>query len=653
MNRLAQEKSAYLQHAAHQKIDWHPWSEEAFEKARHEDKPIFLSSGAIWCHWCHVMAKESFENDEVAAILNKHFVAVKLDRDEKPDIDRRYQQALGAMGFGGGWPLSMFLTPDKKPFYGGTYFPPDHRYGRPGFKDVLMAIIRLYATKREEIEDQGQKLLDMLKPGPLGAHGRVEESLIEKGIAGVMKSIDTLYGGFGQAPKFPMSGGVEFLLNRYFFTKDEVLGKALKKTLTSMARGGYHDQLGGGFHRYSTDQAWIVPHFEKMADDNGWLLRNYADGYAILGDPYFREVAEGIIRFVLRELSDPDGGFYASQDADVTPDDEGGYFTWTDKEFRSVLTDEEYKILSAYLFHDRGMMPHDPSKRVLYVSLTLEELAAKVGMDLPAVEAVVGRGKEKLFKAREERTKPFVDKALYTSSNGILISAFFKAFRILGHDDIRRFALKSLTRILTTNMVKDNVLHSEGVKGLLDDHIHLIDALIGAYEITGDTNYLHQADHLMERSVEKFWDQTEGGFFDTDEEVLGMRLKTAEDSPHPSANSLAILLLLKLSFMRQNDVYRVLAEKALDLFSSLGEALGLHGAYYFCAPDMYFHGLELTVHSSPDSELAKRVLSIPRPYTTIAYRGNEGHITPCYRNVCYEPLRRPEDIERFLVENPA
>ncbi len=653
MNRLAKEKSAYLQHAAHQKINWYPWSEEAFEKAKQEDKPVFLSSGAVWCHWCHVMAQESFENDEVAAALNKYFIAIKLDRDEKPDIDRRYQQALSAMGLGGGWPLSMFLTPDKKPFYGGTYFPPDDRYGRPGFKGILMAIAELYKTRKKEVEVQSRKVLNIFKPEPLESRGTLEESLIKKGAAGIMRSIDALYGGFGQAPKFPMPGGIEFLLNRYFFTKGEVIGKALKKTLTSMANGGFHDQLGGGFHRYSTDQAWVVPHFEKMADDNSWLLRNYVDGYAILGDPYFREIAEDIVAFIRKDLSHPDGGFYASQDADVSPDNEGGYFTWTDEELRSILTDQEYKVLSHYFLHDRGMMHHDPLKRVLYISTTLEELAAKLGMDLPAVTSIVGQGKEKLLQAREARTKPFIDRTFYTSLNGMLTSAFFKTYEVLGRDDTRQFALKSLKKVLAINMIGDDLFHSEGVKGMLDDHIHLIDALIGAYEVTGDLTYLDQADHLMGRTIEKFWDWTEGGFFDTDEEVLGMRLKTIEEMPHPSANSLAILLLLKLSFMRDNDMYRTLAENSLNLFAGLGETLGVHGAYYFCAVDMYFHGLALTAYSSPDSELTKRVFLVARPYTTIVYREEQNHITPCSRNVCYKPLHRPEDIERFLLQGPV
>ena len=647
MNKLANEKSAYLRHAAHQKINWYPWSDEAFEKAKQEDKPVFLSSGAIWCHWCHVMAKESFEDNEVALILNENFIAIKLDRDEMPDIDRRYQQAVAAMGFGGGWPLSIFLTSDRKPFYGGTYFPPGEGFGRPAFKTILMAITQLYRAKRDEVIESSEKILDMLKQKPMGT-GELRESLIDEGLSIIMKSIDTLYGGFGKTPKFPMSGAIEFLLGRYFFSRDEVLGAALKKTLTFMAKGGYHDQLAGGFHRYSTDQAWIIPHFEKMADDNAWLLRNYVDAYSLFGDPYFREVAEGIIRFTRGELSHPDGGFYASQDADVTPDDEGGYFTWTDEDFRKLLEDEEYKVLAAYFLHDRGMMHHDPAKRVLFLDKSPEDVAKMVGMDVETVNGIIERGKKKLLAARETRIKPIIDTALYSSLNGMYISAFLKAYRVLKDEEMKGFALKSLEKILTINTDDDNLLHTPGVKGLLDDHIHLIDALISAYEVTGFESYLGNADLLMSRSIELFWDKDEGGFFDTDEEVLGTRLKGIEDIPQPSANSIAIILLLKLAFMRDKAEYRTLAEKALKVFSTWGQAMGVHGGYYFSALDTYYNGLELTVNTPADSELAEIARLTFRPYTAVVYREDQGYVSPCVGNVCYEPIREPEALKKFL-----
>ncbi len=651
MNRLSTENSAYLRHAADQKIDWHPWSEEPFDKARRENKPVFLSSGAIWCHWCHVMAKESFYDDEVAAILNEHFVAVKLDRDENPDIDRRYQQALGAMGFGGGWPLSMFLTPDKKPFYGGTYFPLDEAYGRLGFKTLLRAIAELYKNKRAEVDDQSTKILDALKARPTsaGSGGTLEEATINQGMNRIMRSMDTRFGGFGTAPKFPMSGAIEFLLGRYFFSRDETVAAVLQKTLASMATGGFHDQLAGGFHRYSTDQAWIIPHFEKMADDNAWLLRNYVDACALFADPYLRETATGIIEFTRKELSNGDGGFYASQDADVTPDDEGGYFTWTLEEFRAVLDDEEYRVLSTYLLHDRGTMHHDPSRKVLYIDTGIEEMAEKVGMDVGKVMALIAGGREKLLKARDGRQKPFIDTALYTSLNGMLISAYFRAYKLLRHEEIKQFALKSLQVILDLNMKDCALFHGPAVKGLLDDHIFLIDALIGAYEVTGDSAHLNLADRLMEDTIARFWDTREGGFFDTDEEVLGMRLKGVEDTPHPSANALAIMVLLKLAFMTGKDSYRTHAEKALQFFSAYAVSIGEHGAYYLCALDMFFNGLELTINAPPDSELARTALSASRPYTSIVYSDDKGSITPCVRNVCYEPIREPDALKKVLA----
>lgn len=648
MNRLANAKSAYLQHAAHQEINWYPWGDEAFNKAKQEDKPVFLSSGAIWCHWCHVMAKESFDDKEVASILNENYIAIKLDRDEMPDIDRRYQQAVAAMGQGGGWPLSIFLTPDRKPFYGGTYFPPHEGFGRPAFKTTLLAIAQLYRTKRDQVVESGEQLLDMLKRKPMET-GKLDESLVNEGTDVIMNSIDTLHGGFGRAPKFPMSGAIEFLLGRYFFTKSEALGDALRKTLTSMAKGGFHDQLAGGFHRYSTDQTWTIPHFEKMADDNAWLLRNYVDAYSLFRDPYFKQVAEGIIAFTKSELSHPDGGFYASQDADVTPDDEGGYFTWTYDEFKKLLSEEEYKILAPYFIHDKGMMHHDASKRVLYVDKSFEEIAKSAGMDMENVNKIIEQGKEKLLAARETRAKPFIDTAMYSSLNGMYISSFLKAYRVLKDDKIKDFAIKSLERILDINTGDGNLLHTPGIKGLLDDHIHIIDALVSAYEVSGKASYLEKAELFMTRTIELFWDEDEGGFFDTDQEVLGTRLKGIEDVPQPSANSLAIMLLLKLAFMRDKVEYRSLAEKALKVFSSWGQAMGVHGGYYFSALDAYYNGLDLTLNTQAESELSMTALSTFHPYTAIVYREDQGFASPCVRNVCYEPIKEPEALKKFLT----
>src|SRR4030043_2359004 len=582
MNRLSKEKSPYLRHAANQKVDWYPWSDEPFEKARKEDKPVFLSTGAVWCHWCHVMAKECFENEEIVRFLNENFINVKLDRDERPDIDRRYQQAVSAMGFGGGWPLSVFLTPERKPFFGGTYFPPEDALNRPGFMKVMKAVVDFYKSKREDISSYSEKLIDALKPTP-SPQGEIKEPIVVTAASTILSSFDPQNGGFGLAPKFPMSGALEFLMKRYFITRNESLGYAVKKTLESMAKGGFHDQIEGGFHRYSTDEAWIVPHFEKMADDNAWLLRNYIDAYSLFGDMYFREVAEGIIRFLRDVLSDPEGGFYASQDADVTPDDEGGYFTWKGEDFRRVLNNEEYRVLSLHLLHERGSMHHDKSKKVLFVSMDAEEIAKNIREDGQTVYEIINLGKGKLLKERNRRELPFIDRTFYTSLNGMLISAYLRAFRVLKDKRLKEFSLKSLDKIMRSHFINNELFHTEGIKAVLDDYIHLIDALIAAYEVTGDPSYFNRADELMELCMKKFRDKDEGGFFDTDEEILGIRLKSIEDSPYPSANSLSVILLLKLYFMTKKEEYNQYAETALKVFFLKAKDRGIHSGYYFCA----------------------------------------------------------------------
>ncbi len=647
MNRLAQEKSAYLRHAATQKVNWYSWSEEAFEKARQEDKPVFLSSGAVWCHWCHVMAKESFEDDEVVALLNDRFIAVKLDRDEHPDIDKRYQQAVAAMGLSSGWPLSMFLTPEKKPFYGGTYFPVEESYGRPGFKALLHAMSEFYKSKRDEVYEHSGKLHDLLKEvSP--RKGKISEVLVEEATKSIVKGFDKRNGGFGTSPKFPMSGAIEFLLSQYFFKKDQNVEYVLKKTLTAMASGGFHDQLGGGFHRYSTDEAWTVPHFEKMTEDNAWLLRNYADAYSLFGDEFYKKIVENIIFFTRKELSSPDGGFYASMDADVTPDDEGGYFTWTDEELRRILTTDEYAVFALYFLNKNNAVHHDEKKFVLSISMGINDIAEKITMDPEKVKALLESGRLKLLVERDKRPKPFVDDALYTSLNGMMISAYLKAFRALGNTTIKDFAISSIEKILQVNIEDGGLLHSPGVKALLDDYIYLIDALICVYEVSADKAYLATAEGFIGTCLERFWDSEDGGFFDTEEEVIGMRLKGIEDVPRPSANALAVIVLLKLSYMLDKDEYRQYAEKLLNTFSTDAQLMEIHGAYFFCGLDAFYRMLKLGVQAPCDSPLSKSILSIWYPYSCIVYSDDKGLVVPCIKDTCYEPIDSPDRLKTFV-----
>ncbi len=651
MNRLSKEQSAYLRHAAGQKIDWYPWSEEAFELARREDKPVFLSTGAVWCHWCHVMASESFEDEEAAQLMNELFVNIKLDRDERPDIDRRYQQAVAAMGGGSGWPLSVFLTPDKEPFYGGTYFPPNDRQGRPGFKSVLKSVSTFYRTKKGDAQSYAARVMEALKPEPLSL-GDLSEALVDEAEKNMLAVFDAQNGGFGTAPKFPMPGALEFLIRRSSVSRDPSVGHAARRTLEAMARGGFYDQLGGGFHRYSTDEAWIVPHFEKMADDNAGLLNNYVDGYAVFEDERFRDIAVGIIAFMRNELSDPGGGFYASQDADVTPDDEGGYFTWTDQDFKKVLDDGEYAVLSRHLLHDRAAMHHDSQKKVLFQALSPDEVAAALGKPVDEVRRIITRGKEKLLSERERRETPFIDKTLYTSLNGMLISSYLHASAVLGDEQAKTFALQSLDRVLRGRLVNGELFHADKVPALLDDYIPIIGALTVAYEVTAETRYLRQADELMSCCLTKFYDSSVGGFFDSEKEVLGTRMKRIEDIPHPSANAVAVMLLLKLHHLTGKDEYRNAAEQTLGIFVDLARELGVHAGAYFCALDASFRMLRLTIEARPGSDLARAALALARGPSVIVYGEDRRRIVPCLNTVCYEPVHDAEGLRNFFKNLP-
>jgi uncharacterized protein YyaL (SSP411 family) len=646
MNRLSRERSPYLLHAAHQKIEWYPWGEEAFERARNEDKPLFLSTGAVWCHWCHVMAKECFESDEVASLLNERFINIKLDRDERPDIDRIYQRAVAAMGMNGGWPLSVFLTPDKKPFFGGTYFPPEDRHGRPGFPKVIVSVSEFYKTKKDEIQTYTERVLQFLQPEVSGS-GELSESIVQDILKKVLSELDPQNGGFGTAPKFPMTGVIEFFINRYALSHDESLGFALNKTLESMAKGGFYDQIGGGFHRYSTDEAWIVPHFEKMADDNAWLLRNYAGAFALFQNDSYRGVAEGIIRFIRDVLTNPDGGFYTSQDADVTPDDEGGYFTWTADEVKNVLSEEEYAVLSLHLLHDNGALHHDQSKRVLFVAMEEQEITEALGKDRKYVQTLIDQGKKKLFAARQRRTSPFVDKTFYTSINGMLITSFLMSFRVFGDAELRDVALKSLQRISDAHLKAPELLHTEGVTGLLEDYIFIIEAFIAAYEVTESRSYLEKADKLMELCIGNFWDNGKGGFFHTSDDLMGIRMKGIEDISHPSANAVGIIQLIKLSFQTSKEVYARHAGQALETFAPLTTKQGVFSGYYFAALDAYYNTLKLTVNTS-DKGLKDAARSIVAPYAVIAYGEDDGHVVPCIRERCYAPLDTAEGLREFV-----
>jgi uncharacterized protein YyaL (SSP411 family) len=645
MNRLAKERSPYLRHAADQPIDWHPWGNDAFERARREDKPVFLSSGGVWCHWCHVMAKESFRDDEVASLLNELFVCIKLDRDERPDIDRRYQQANALMGNAGGWPLTIFLTPDRQPFFGGTYFPPDDRYGRPGFRKVLRSVNEFYKSRKSDADEYGTRVMDALR-ADANSPGEITGELREALRDAMLGHHDQTHGGFGTSPKFPMPGALAFLLQRAA-AGDGDAASAVRRTLDGMLSGGFRDHLGGGFHRYSVDEAWLVPHFEKMADDNAWLLRSFLAGYAFFGDVRYRGVAEEIVRFTREVLSDPGGGFFASQDADVTPDDEGGYFTWTDADLRSALSDDEYAVIVRHLFHDRAALPHSPDKHVLFAARDTGDVAASLGMPRDQAERLIAGGKEKLLVLRRTRETPFIDRTLYTSLNGMFITSFLAAYRVLGAPSLRDFALQSLDRILQERWRAGALEHVEGVPAVLDDEVYLIEALVAAYEATGDLRRLDRARQFMDLTLDRFSDPA-GGFFDTAEEVLGARLKRIEDVPHPSANGVAIHQLIKLWHITGEARYHDAAERSLRAFASVVAEMSIHAGTYAAALDAWTGMLKLTVETPADSELGREALRITGPATVMVHGEDRGRVIPCIDTTCYEPVTNADDLHRYV-----
>jgi uncharacterized protein YyaL (SSP411 family) len=464
-NRLKDSASPYLRSAAHQPIDWYEWGDAAFSRAKSEDKPILLDIGAVWCHWCHVIDRESYENVEIAKIINEHFIPVKVDRDERPDVDSRYQSAISAISGQGGWPLTGFLLPDGKPFFGGTYFPPDDQMGRPGFRRVLLAVADSYRNKRAELERAAYSLAGAVAQAEIftGARADFDPGVIETQIRSITEQFDIKNGGFGRSPKFAHASAIDLLLERYQQTvgrsaaapeKEKHLLAIVETTLEKMAFGGVYDQLAGGFHRYSVDERWLVPHFEKMSYDNSELLRNYLHAYQVTRNDFLRETSEGIIRWVNEVLSDQErGGFYASQDADYSLDDDGDYFTWTLDEVRTVLTPEESRVIELYYdVEPHGEMHHNPAKNVLWIARNPFDIAKQLGLDEATVRLTIAKTKGKMLAARLLRPTPYIDKTMYVSWNAMFLSAYLDAARVLGDSlggNCRAFALKTLDRMMT------------------------------------------------------------------------------------------------------------------------------------------------------------------------------------------------------------
>ncbi len=590
LNRLAYENSPYLLQHAENPVDWFPWGEEAFERARAEDKPVLLSIGYASCHWCHVMERESFANEAIAAIMNREFVCVKVDREERPDVDAIYMEATVRMTSGGGWPMTVFLTPDGAPFFAGTYFPPEDRYGAPGFPRLLEAIAGWYRDRREDVEAQAQAMRDIYQanenlrlevpPGLLDGSERLDPAILARAANSDLAHFDRETGGLRGAPKFPHALGLEFLLRMERRRQaaggvDDPATQGLSAdllplvtlTLDHMAAGGIHDQIGGGFHRYATDAIWLTPHFEKMLYDNALLALVYLRAWQVTGEPRYRLVCERALDYILREMTDPSGAFYSSQDAD-SEGEEGRFYVWTAAELRAALSESDAAVaMLAWGVSEQGNFE---GRNILHAARDIEDVAASLGITADAAHAAMERARERLYAVRAGRVWPARDDKAITSWNALALRALAEAAQALDRDEYRQAAVKSAEFLMGAMMRDGRLLRSWrlGVARLdayLEDYAGLANALISVYELTGDPRYVTHARTLADSIVTRFWDEEIAGFFDTasDHARLISRPRELTDNVTPSGTSLACEALLRLSALTGEARYHELAARAL------------------------------------------------------------------------------------------
>ncbi len=591
-NRLIHEKSPYLLQHAFNPVDWHPWGEEAFEKARRENKPIFLSIGYSTCHWCHVMERESFENDSIAAIMNEHFVCIKVDREERPDVDKVYMTVVQGLTGSGGWPLSAWLTPDLKPYYAGTYFPPETRYGRPGFPQLLLQLSRAWLEQREKVLESSEQIITALQEHAMqgdSAQPVLFEPMMRTAFAQFSQSYDERLGGFGSAPKFPRPSVFNFLLRYHARHQNQPALEMTLNTLRRMWAGGMYDHLGGGFHRYSVDAYWRVPHFEKMLYDQAQLVWVYLEAYQITREPFYAQVATDILDYVLRDMTHPGGGFYSAEDADSAPDpqhpeekEEGAFYMWRKQEIVDLLGAKDAEIFN-YLYgvSDSGNTISDPQgefhdRNVLYAAYTPAEAAKRFGVSEVEINKIIERSRAQLFEQRLQRPRPHLDDKIITAWNGLMISAFSRAYQVLGERMYLEAALRAAGFVLAKNFdpakntLKRRYRDGEAkYPGHLDDYAYFTLGLLDLYEASFDISWLQVAAALTETQNRVFADEKEGGFFDSsgeDKSIL-LRMKEEYDGAEPSGNAIAASNLLRLAQMLDRPDWREVAEKTLQAFA--------------------------------------------------------------------------------------
>ncbi len=677
-NRLIHETSPYLLQHAHNPVDWYPWGEEALSRAKKEDKPILLSIGYSSCHWCHVMEKESFENEAIAGIMNLRFINIKVDREERPDLDELYMNAVQVMTGSGGWPMTVFLTPDLIPFHAGTYFPPEDRGGMPGFSKVLVVVSDYYRSHRGEVEKMEEQLKSALHQitQMVPSRGAVNDKVLSKAFSALESQFDPVYGGFGNAPKFPSSMALSFLLRYWKNTGSEKALEIVEETLEKMADGGIYDHLGGGFHRYSVDERWLIPHFEKMLYDNALLSRTYFEAYQATRKESYRDVGEEILNYVFREMKSPEGGFYSTQDAD-SEGEEGKFYVWTRGEITRVLGKEKGSPFCDY-YGVGADGNFEGGTSVLNIASTLEKVSQSYGMPVAELKKVLAEGRQKLYIEREKRVRPGRDEKILTSWNGLMLSGFVGGFEITGNEKYLN-AAKEAARFIFREMRKDGDLKrayskgKSGGRGYSEDYAFLIQALIDLYEATLEMEWLKQAEDLNGRMIDQFWDEKNGGFFFTgrENEPLIAISKNPYDNAIPSANSIAVFNLTRLGYLTGEESFKSMAEQILRLFYNFleqhpsGFTQMLSGLSFFLNPQQI--GI-IGSRSNPKTKsmlkeiylayLPNKILSLRDPQESIqgkwfpflSEKGIPGVPTAfvCRGFTCLPPVGNEEELKKIL-----
>jgi hypothetical protein len=639
-NRLLEETSPYLQQHAYNPVDWYPWGEEALKKAKELDRPIFLSIGYSSCHWCHVMERESFENPAIARILNENFISIKVDREERPDLDAIYMTAVQVLTGAGGWPMSIFLTPQLKPFWGGTYFPPETRYGRPGFAQILTQIAEVYRSERGKVDSQSDQLTQLISrddreddraadthaddknahgdahgdDSPERSAGLAGNEAMQAAVEYAQTTFDSTYGGFGPAPKFPRSVELSKLLRHHHRTGDPRVLLMCEKTLEGMASGGMYDQIGGGFHRYSTDERWLVPHFEKMLYDNALLARTYLEAFQATGKDFYRVIAREILDYVLLEMTSPEGGFYSATDAD-SEGEEGKFFVWTPDEVGEVLEKKAARAVCEWFnITIGGNFEH--GKSIPHVTRSIEAVSKSLKLEPGELRRIVQEGRQALYRRRGERVKPFRDEKIITSWNALMVSAFARGYQVLAEERYLDAARKASSLILE-KLYRGRTLYRTYKDGrakfpaYLDDHAYLAEALLDLYEATFEIDYLLKAREMTDVLLEHFWDSRSGGFFYTSghHQDLICRKKDNLDGATPSGNGVAALNLLRLERLTGERLYQ---ERALELFRGVKVYLDkapMAMGYTILALDFFLHPpVEIVIAGDPSSPAARKLL---------------------------------------------